>query len=364
MDEQLIKVTNNENPVIDLEISVNTNTIDVEFTQSMTTIIMGHDKDIEAHSKIIAPINDNINNVKASILAKADKETTYTKSETEAKLATKIDAADISITKAGNLFNGADQLVKTNVSGRLPALDGSLLINIAPTLDTSNMPIIANNAITPNTQIDFCAGFCWDSTLTAKIISTAMTKKLDAVFAAGNGNGGLDTGSKAVSTKYAVFAISKVDGTSDFLFSTSATTPAMPTCYIYKRRIGWIKTDISGNIIQFYQDGDTFYFRSVIIDFSGAYTTTYTDVVTSAPPNTTLIYRLCSANAQMDSVWIKTAILPDGLLVYHPIVAFMDSPMFNTPIGSNAVISVKMALTTLSTSYVNTYGYIDKRGKN
>lgn len=42
----------------------------------------------------------------------------------------KVDISDTSITKQGNTFNGAGQLVQLNSNGQLPALDGSLLTNI------------------------------------------------------------------------------------------------------------------------------------------------------------------------------------------------------------------------------------------
>lgn len=41
-----------------------------------------------------------------------------------------LSSADSSVTKQGNIFNGISQLVQTNSSGKLPALDGSLLTGI------------------------------------------------------------------------------------------------------------------------------------------------------------------------------------------------------------------------------------------
>lgn len=55
--------------------------------------------------------------------------------------------------------------------------------------------------------------------------------------------GGLDTGSWAANTWYAVFAICNHDGAGrGYLASTSATAPTMPSGYTRKRRIGWIRT--------------------------------------------------------------------------------------------------------------------------
>ena len=191
------------------------------------------------------------------------------------------------ITVQGNTFNGNSQLVQLNSSGQYPALDGSLITDISadlPMAITSNMPTLANNTTDANNDIDFSAGFCYDLSTNDKITNTALTKKLDAVFAEGTNAGGLDTGSKANSTWYHCFAISKADGTADFLFSTSLTSPTMPTDYINKRRIGSIKTDGSGNIYSFYQYGDFFQWGLSQNDINTTTPpTSYTDLVLSAP---------------------------------------------------------------------------------
>ena len=49
------------------------------------------------------------------------------------QLALKIDVSDTNVTKQGNTFNGASELVKLNESGQLPALDACHLTNITST---------------------------------------------------------------------------------------------------------------------------------------------------------------------------------------------------------------------------------------
>jgi hypothetical protein len=56
------------------------------------------------------------------------------------------------------------------------------------------------------------------------------------------GANGLDAGSIASATWYAIFVIAKADGTTALLASTSATAPTMPTGYTYKVRIAWVRT--------------------------------------------------------------------------------------------------------------------------
>lgn len=114
---------------------------------------------------------------------------------------------------------------------------------------------LSNDISTPNTVIDIASGKARDIGDTANmILGSAMTKALNALWVAGTGNGGLDTGSNGSSTWYHVWLIRRSDTQMvDALFSTSATTPTMPTSYDSKRRIGAIKTDGSGNILAFYQ---------------------------------------------------------------------------------------------------------------
>lgn len=63
-----------------------------------------------------------------------------------------------------------------------------------------------------------------------------------AINMATTGAGGLDTGSIASATWYAVWAIAKEDGTTSAIASTSSSAPTMPTGYTYKARVGWLRT--------------------------------------------------------------------------------------------------------------------------
>ena len=84
------------------------------------------------------------------------------------------------------------------------------------------------------------------------ILSTAIVKRIDAAWAEGTGNGGLDSGSVAASTVYHVWLIkSTANNTTDVLLSTSSSSPTLPTSpvvYDLKRRIGAVVTDSSSNI--------------------------------------------------------------------------------------------------------------------
>jgi len=90
-------------------------------------------------------------------------------------------------------------------------------------------------------------GSCRDAAHAATLTRTTAAGTLTGDLGTTGANA-LDTGTKANSTWYAVFIIRKSsDGTIATLASTSDTAPTMPAGYDQKRRIGWIKTDGSGN---------------------------------------------------------------------------------------------------------------------
>lgn len=62
----------------------------------------------------------------------------------------------------------------------------------------------------------------------------------------GAGANGLDTGSIAASTWYALWVIDNGTTTASLL-SLSSTAPTMPSGYTHKARVGWIRTDGTGN---------------------------------------------------------------------------------------------------------------------
>lgn len=127
--------------------------------------------------------------------------------------------------------------------------------------------VLSNNVTDANNDIDIAAGKVVDGGGTENLVlSSGITKRLDAAWTVGTNQGGLDTGAKANSTFYHVWLIKRTDtGVVDVLFSTSGTAPTMPTSYTKKHRIGAVRTDGSGNILAFLQYGDTFLYKSPIL---------------------------------------------------------------------------------------------------
>lgn len=108
-----------------------------------------------------------------------------------------------------------------------------------------------------------------------------------------NGAGGLDQGSLANNTWYAVFAIddSTKANTGSALISTSATAPILPFNYNMVARIGWVRTDGSSQFLPFHQTGNSttrrMCYDTLIQVLSAGNATTFTDVDCSASVPTT-----------------------------------------------------------------------------
>lgn len=117
-------------------------------------------------------------------------------------------------------------------------------------------------------DVEIASGKCRDDDDSVNMtLSAALTKRIDAAWAVGDNNGGLDTGTVANSTTYHVHLIRRSDtGVVDALFSTSATSPTMPSNYDSSRRVGSVVTDGSANIRGFRQRGDAFRLKAAVLD--------------------------------------------------------------------------------------------------
>jgi len=127
---------------------------------------------------------------------------------------------------------------------------------------------LANSAGDAEHDIDISPGACRDDTDAQDLaLPAVLTKRMDAVWAAGTDSGGLDTGAAANGTWYHVYLISN-GADVDALFSTSSDSPTMPDGYSYKRRLGAVRTDGTANILGFTQNGSEFIWDVPALDES------------------------------------------------------------------------------------------------
>jgi hypothetical protein len=117
------------------------------------------------------------------------------------------------------------------------------------------------------------------------VLAAALTKRIDAAWAAGDDAGGLFSGTVAADTWYHVFLIRKdSDGSIDAGFDTDIGAANIPAGYAGYRRLGSVLTDGSANNLPFVQWGDRFLWKTVIDDYSGTDTTTAALRTLSTPP--------------------------------------------------------------------------------
>lgn len=144
-------------------------------------------------------------------------------------------------------------------------------------------------------------GQCSDSTVVNEIVLTAATP----ISTAQQGAGGLDIGTIAASTMYAVYVIG--DST-DYnptaaLISLSDTQPLLPGGYDMFRKVGHVLTDGSSYFLVFRQFGNgvdrTFYYDVAIAELTGGTSATYAAVDLSS-----------SVPLEATSVILKTALTP------------------------------------------------------
>lgn len=140
---------------------------------------------------------------------------------------------------------------------------------------------LSNNGSDANNDIDIAVGEASAADQTAiMVLASALTKRIDASWAVGTNQGGLDgtesvAGTPDVSTWYFVWLIRRSDtGVVDALFSESATAPTMPTNYDQKHRIGAVFNNSSGNIDAFTQIGDDFMWTTAVAASSTTASTT------------------------------------------------------------------------------------------
>lgn len=143
------------------------------------------------------------------------------------------DGANIATNTAMNLLFvevAANNWQLVGDKGVAAGISGFRNLNINATGTTANIRIFAD-------EIALASAAGGYKTVTAVDITLAGT----AV-----GINGLDAGALAASTWYAMWVISNGITTAGLL-SLSATAPTMPAGYIYKARVGWIRTDGTGN---------------------------------------------------------------------------------------------------------------------
>ena len=134
---------------------------------------------------------------------------------------------------------------------------------------------LSNNGSDAVNDIDIAAGTAANHSNTVRmVLASAITKRIDASWAVGTNQGGLDgtesvAGTPDTSTWYHMYLIMRADtGVVDAIFSENASAPTLPTNYTHYRLIGSVYNTSGGDIRAFTQYGRRFYWNTLVADVS------------------------------------------------------------------------------------------------
>lgn len=229
-------------------------------------------------------------------------------------------------------------------------------------------------------DIDVEAGMATsDDAATMMVLSALITKRLDAGWAVGSTNGGLDTDAEASATWYHVWLIRRPDtGVVDVLFSLSATAPTMPTNYTQKRRLGAFFNDSGSSIRKFFQNQNEFLWETPpALDVDVTNLDTSAVLYTLSVPTgirVKALFNMALADAAAQSVYLSS---PDTANVASSGTATPLHTAQSTAAGgnvgnhglnylwTNASAQIRAVSSAVNTNLaIATLGWIDPRGCN
>lgn len=224
--------------------------------------------------------------------------------------------------------------------------------------------------------LDIGAGICRDDTDTYNIVlSSGITKLISNPFVTGNNNGGLQAGLSFTASRWYSVWVMGIAGFSgvDVMLSDSATTPAIPSPYTHRRRIGWVWVNASTVLTPFLQIGEqvTLNTGNTTADVVTAMSGVDTLITLPAPPNTDVMLRAWSS-ATSGTYKIRI----DPTFVTFPAVPTTDTSSINGSAGTVGG-NVHLNLMTDASSQIHAInsggsslnlrltvrGWIDNRGR-
>ena len=286
------------------------------------------------------------------------------------------------LTTVGDMIYGS----ATSTPARLGVGNDRAFLKAGATIpEYGTIPNYWNNLILSNDtdtahDINVTAGEAADSTgETHIVLSSEITKQIDATWAAGDDAGGMNDGEAVGNdTWYHYHMLSSADGsTVDFGFDTSITaanlladTAVIAAGLTLYRRIGSVLTDGSANILAFYMEPD----RTVVWD-AFAQDIALTDGGTSAVTNTistplgirtkahVLVGAVTTTSASTNYLIVesldKTAQVPDAtlamLMIRNSTASFSLRDYTATDVWTNASSQIRSRQTVAD---VNTTLYI------
>ena len=241
---------------------------------------------------------------------------------------------------------------------------------------------LSNNSSDTEHDIDIAVGEARDTADGVDLtIASTFTKKIDATWASGSGNGGMANGvSLSGDTWYHVYLVELDAGGTDAGFDTSTTaanlvaTSGVASAY---RRIGSVLTDSSSNILNFTQFQNEFIYDVQINNVNGsALGTSRVLQAVSAPLGfeTRAILGLLGVVSGSNNA-VRITLTHPNVTDATPASANVNNAGENSSnnngtwaagthiVRTNTSSQVAFRQDFDSTVYINTNGYIDERGQ-
>jgi hypothetical protein len=270
----------------------------------------------------------------------------------------------VELATSAETITGTSTTLATHPSGVKAAIDSGVI----PVSDKTGLYTEQDTDTDHDIKIN--TGACIDST-NAEIIrlTSALTKKIDVNWSAGDDGGGFPDGISLTQGIYGVFVIKNsstgdVDAgydSSDDASNLLADTNVSAAGYDLYRRIGYVITDASNNIIDYYQNGNRFILKTPIQDLGSTDIHSSAVLRTLTVPNNDKIRALLYVGAEED----KNAKVFAYALITSPQQndTIPSSTIFNFGIGSSQ--DTLGETTSVNTSYfdleVNTSSQIRVR---
>lgn len=271
-------------------------------------------------------------------------------------------------------INGSNNV--SNFDGALRELMAQIADDVSPRRMSIRGAIfgltLSNNTGDATNDIDIAAGMATTDTAAdprTMVLASSITKRLDAAWAVGTNQGGLDTGSIA-NTWYHLWLIQRSDtGVVDALFSTSATSPTMPANYDRKRRIGAVVRG-AGTLLAFRQFGDRFLYAAPVTNRSSTSPVTDTLVAVSSPLGVRcrpiLISSVSSAAASVVQNFVGDGDGSAASHVYQQVGGSSQSSCIIDPVYTDTSSQIRFsagASGSITANILQCAGWYDDRGR-
>lgn len=255
-------------------------------------------------------------------------------------------------------------------------IDGNLTVDgDFAFIDKSHWPKLTQGTDADH-DIDLSAGVIPNSTGQYLMTLSAMTKRIDAAWAAGTGQGGLFTGSVANTTTYHFFIIKNPStGAVDAGWDTSLTAANKPSGYTLYRRIWSFFSDGSANLRPLVFWGDYAEYKDPPLDINASEDTTANLRALAVPGDIRVraIFNLVVAESGQEiNFYVSCPDVNDEaastsaapLCTYTVLAAGVA--VTNTgnrmEMMTNTSRQIRtIAQTTLNSLHISTLGYVDQR---